>query len=110
MGKKGFTVFEVMVVVAIIAFLAAMAVPNLMRSRIRARRQACIVNLRQIDMAKVRYILDGGEADPPEWEDLIPSYMKRRPVCPSAGTYAIGDKETNPACSKSAAPYSHILE
>jgi prepilin-type N-terminal cleavage/methylation domain-containing protein len=48
----GFTLVEIMIVVAIIALLAVLAVPSFMRSRVSARTNSCINNLRLIDHAK----------------------------------------------------------
>jgi prepilin-type N-terminal cleavage/methylation domain-containing protein len=51
--KAGFTLVEIMIVVAIIGLLAAIAIPNFVRARTTAQQNACINNLRQIDGAKL---------------------------------------------------------
>jgi prepilin-type N-terminal cleavage/methylation domain-containing protein len=53
--KTGFTLIELMVVVAIVAVIAALAIPNLMQSRIRANEASQIPNLRQIATAQMLY-------------------------------------------------------
>lgn len=50
-GRKGFTLVEIMIVVAIIALLAAIAIPNLLRARLNANEAAAISSLRTISTA-----------------------------------------------------------
>ena len=52
MRRKGFTLVEIMIVVAIIGMLAAIAIPSFMKSRSEARKSTCVNNLRLIDHAK----------------------------------------------------------
>jgi len=58
--RLAFTLIEIMIVVAIIGFLAMIAVPAFMKSRGEAQRSVCINNLRVIDAAKDEIVLESG--------------------------------------------------
>ncbi|HEX3797422.1 MAG TPA: prepilin-type N-terminal cleavage/methylation domain-containing protein [Verrucomicrobiae bacterium] len=118
-SKKGFTLIEIMIVVAIIGLLAAIAIPNFVHARTTAQANACINNLRQIDGAKQEWALENkASATSTPADSNIQPYMGRGaggslPTCPldSQNTfdtsYTVGNLSTAPLCKISTT--NHVL-
>ena len=103
--QSGFTLVEIMIVVAIIGLLAAIAIPSFMKARTTSQAKACVNNLRQIESGKEQWALatgqaQGAEADSATNKLLINGYIKASPVCPVASaTYNYQVIGTNATCS-----------
>jgi prepilin-type N-terminal cleavage/methylation domain-containing protein len=114
--RRGFTLVEIMIVVAIIGMLASIAVPNFMKARTMARQKSCISNLQSIDGAIETWATDLNKAEgqPVTYND-IRTYLKSMPVCPAGGTtfddsYTITTVGTPPLCQHvPSGPNAHAL-
>jgi prepilin-type N-terminal cleavage/methylation domain-containing protein len=101
--KSGFTLVEIMIVVAIIGLLAAIAIPNFVKARSKAQQNACIANLKQIDGAVQQWALENKKTSTDTYLlASITDYLKGSaiPNCPAGGTYAPGASvANNPTCT-----------
>ena len=117
--KAGFTLVEIMIVVAIIGLLAAIAIPNFVKARATSQANACINNLRQIDAAANQFALEAklSTGSAITWPSDLTPYIKLNssgsiPGCPASGTYSMSTVGAvgYPKCSLAATVTpAHIL-
>ena len=116
--KAGFTLVEIMIVVAIIGVLAAIGIPSFVKARSRSQATACINNLRQIEAAVQQFAIEKGKrvGDVVSLNDCT-DYIKLNsegsiPPCPAGGEYSLQTVGTIPQaiCSLSTLDPPHILQ
>jgi prepilin-type N-terminal cleavage/methylation domain-containing protein len=95
----GFTLVEIMIVVAIIGLIIAIAMPSYAKTRESARSKICLENINQIETAKQTWALETGKTtgDVPADAEVY-DYLKRPPECPAGFKYSPNAIGTTAAC------------
>jgi prepilin-type N-terminal cleavage/methylation domain-containing protein len=90
--RAGFTLVEIMIVVAIIALLAAIAVPGFLRARKRSQASRILNDLRLIDSAVDQYAIENGrKTDDPVLVADWTNYVKKNAVLANTAKDVLGN-------------------
>ncbi len=109
---RGFTLVEIMIVVAILGVILAIAAPTWVRQRMLAQQRVCQENLFKIEGAKEQWALETHQpiGTAVLWSHLVQGdgsgYIKRQPECPSGGSYELNNVGMLTACT-TLTPYNH---
>jgi len=113
--RSGFTLVEIMIVVAIIGLLISIALPNFVHARTAAQQNACINNLRQIDGAAQTWALENNKnSNDPYTLSTIRPYLKvdsngNIPSCPAGGLYNQGTTVVSSAPTCTFSTIGHVF-
>ena len=102
-SNKAFTLMEIMILVAVLALLVSIAVPNFVNAKRRSEMHFCVNNLSILLAAKKQWTLENNkkQGEVCFFED-IQSYIDKDTSlssCPSGGRYVINPVGENPRCS-----------
>jgi len=84
-SSKGFSLIELLIVVAIILIIAAIAIPNLLRSRIAANQASAVGSLRTLNTAEITYATTYNTGYTTTLGDMGPPAAGNNPVATLAG-------------------------
>lgn len=101
----GFTLVEIMIVVAVIGIMASIALPNFAKARTTAQQKACCKNLSVLDQTKQQWGFENKQqstATPTIAQIQAYFGQTRMPVCPARGTYRLRRLDRNPTCTLAA--------
>ena len=101
-SRRGFSFVEIMVVIAIIAIIMAIVIPNLFHMLSSSKRTICIANLHKIATAVEQFALDNKipaktNLSQQQEDDIYSNYLRGgKPKCPSGGEYVIDPVDSDP--------------
>ncbi len=109
MKPKAFTLIELLIVVAIIAILAAIAVPNFLEAQVRAKVSRCNADQRAIATAMAAYEMDNNNQPVPMWIGDDPLMGQRRLQRLTTPVAYISSIPNDPFAAENQAPYDWLF-
>ena len=89
-NRQGFTLVEIMIVIAIIGLLVVISYPSYQKAREQARKTTCQNNLRVIATEAEMYFFENSDVESLSPSDFADQFKDGEvPICPSGGTYTI---------------------
>jgi prepilin-type N-terminal cleavage/methylation domain-containing protein len=108
-----FTLIEIMIVVAIIGFLTAMAIPVFAKARESSRKSTCVSNLRIMDSAITTWALEQHKAIGACIDENAlfgtENMIRDKPICPAGGEFKFETVGANPQVRCTFADIGHTL-
>ncbi len=118
--KQGFTLVEIMIVIAIIGLIASIALVNFIKARQDSQATMCSQFLERIDGAKAQAAFEHLLADAETPTDvMLFDFLNIKPgtqidgsnsLCPGGGVYSVNSMDTPPSCSLAQAPGIHAID
>jgi len=114
--RGGYTLVEIMIVVAIIAIALSIAVPNYLTIAKISRKTVCVNNLKKILASVEQYCIEhnvdaGTKLGSQQEDDIYANYLRGgEPACPSGGEYTIETIGSNPQVRCTKEDDGHLLQ
>ncbi len=87
------------VLLAALVVFGCYATWSYVKRRAEQARRQCVSNLYAIEGTKEQFAIEHDGVAPTEFTELVPGYLPSIPMCPSGGTYTLGNNQTGVVCN-----------